>query len=889
MIIASPDVIFLTTRPLYEEDDYVYMDCTYSWPEDNTKIYQLCIVTLLFVLPFVLMTISYSHIVNVLWRNETMTESVQHSFHVEQEEQQIQKKKYDLVSRPTAQIEFHQNSNHGLHPELNNEACLIADSVVVIDRDGDAKHIKRPERKHQRLSDKLANNASAKEYNKYRGNYKSSFERDNGPEEAGEKDVEAALKGSGKHSYTSAMRQPNSSGKKRKQEHQDLQPSHGIGTKYSGSIFLANCYKNSWRHTKSSDSVDVPGRQTNSLALSHRCASLIVNQDRKWSDQMSQNGGDGDRACSNEATAKCNGADNFGTTQTSPMMPYIMSSDVPPTACLEIIPRLRLRPGGSVRPDGGCVRGHLKLSADMGGGAIHEHRPASQIGSSNQTKSGAVVELGSEQSMDKNKGAKHFLPTHKDENEKSMKKASKNDGGFVERQSGMLEFSVSRYNDEHDDIKLAHGFAASFVNPFERLSPIEVSCQKAKHINGPKNVADFAAYTPASRTKAAAIISDACRRRSFAISFDSGASNSDKIKRVIRTSQRASFGCASGAFGGARDSIGNGADKCVARANQELNEADLFVAKADSQEAPKQTFSDSCSCQDSLGSSTATKSINASVGLDCLECCECFSKPSKCRQSGIIRNKHPSHKGKEKKSAIPCQSNYNDYITKKNSPESFEFNDSDEQRNNNEAMDEISSMNLRQKRTVTKGSLVAANCSGKLSCICENNHTLYEGAREPQRKHILGHQKVKMGHPFDHVKWNIDDTSVDDDEDSHRDYVNSASGAPTTNHHEGIDYRFTGDNNKFGFNNDCNNNTADDTKPVTPYNSTNRSNTSGGGLMVTNDHHVLNQTLPSSSSTSNRRFYKLIESRKKAAKMLIVIVIMFGLCYLPIHFLNILR
>lgn len=56
------------------------MDCTHSWPEINTSIYQVCIVTLLFVFPFVLMSISYWHIVNVLWRNETMAESCQNSF-----------------------------------------------------------------------------------------------------------------------------------------------------------------------------------------------------------------------------------------------------------------------------------------------------------------------------------------------------------------------------------------------------------------------------------------------------------------------------------------------------------------------------------------------------------------------------------------------------------------------------------------------------------------------------------------------------------------------------------------------------------------------------------------------------------------------------------------
>lgn len=83
LLIASPDVIFLTTQPIHEEDNIVYSDCTYSWPESNTKIYQLCIVSLLFIGPFVLMSISYSHIVNVLWRDETMAEAMANSFHLD--------------------------------------------------------------------------------------------------------------------------------------------------------------------------------------------------------------------------------------------------------------------------------------------------------------------------------------------------------------------------------------------------------------------------------------------------------------------------------------------------------------------------------------------------------------------------------------------------------------------------------------------------------------------------------------------------------------------------------------------------------------------------------------------------------------------------------------
>lgn len=74
LLFASPNVVFLTTRQLYEENGVTYTDCTYDWPEVNTKLYQLCIAGLLFIGPFVLMTVSYSHIVNVLWRNEAIAD-----------------------------------------------------------------------------------------------------------------------------------------------------------------------------------------------------------------------------------------------------------------------------------------------------------------------------------------------------------------------------------------------------------------------------------------------------------------------------------------------------------------------------------------------------------------------------------------------------------------------------------------------------------------------------------------------------------------------------------------------------------------------------------------------------------------------------------------------
>lgn len=74
MVIALPEVIYSTTVILYEDGSSIYMNCTYSWPTSHTTIYQLFIVFITFVLPFILMTISYWHIVEVLWRNEAISD-----------------------------------------------------------------------------------------------------------------------------------------------------------------------------------------------------------------------------------------------------------------------------------------------------------------------------------------------------------------------------------------------------------------------------------------------------------------------------------------------------------------------------------------------------------------------------------------------------------------------------------------------------------------------------------------------------------------------------------------------------------------------------------------------------------------------------------------------
>lgn len=131
MLIASPDVMFLTTRPLYEENNFVYMDCTYSWPESSTKMYQLCIVTLLFVCPFVLMSISYSHLVNVLWRNETMADSIHHTSLQLEEEQQFLKRKYESMSAIHEDGDGASRINHKITDTKNKSKLAIVTATAT--------------------------------------------------------------------------------------------------------------------------------------------------------------------------------------------------------------------------------------------------------------------------------------------------------------------------------------------------------------------------------------------------------------------------------------------------------------------------------------------------------------------------------------------------------------------------------------------------------------------------------------------------------------------------------------------------------------------------------------------------------------------------------------
>ncbi|KAG9510961.1 Orexin receptor type 2, partial [Fragariocoptes setiger] len=55
------------------DNSVMYTDCNYSWSENETRAYQLCIVLMLFVTPFMLMSVSYFHIIKVLWRDDSVS------------------------------------------------------------------------------------------------------------------------------------------------------------------------------------------------------------------------------------------------------------------------------------------------------------------------------------------------------------------------------------------------------------------------------------------------------------------------------------------------------------------------------------------------------------------------------------------------------------------------------------------------------------------------------------------------------------------------------------------------------------------------------------------------------------------------------------------------
>ncbi|GIY69827.1 orexin receptor type 2, partial [Caerostris darwini] len=68
ILVVLPEAIVLDTRKHPIPLDTIYLtDCTYTWSESSTKIYQLFLVLFLYVAPFLLMAVAYYQIAKVLW------------------------------------------------------------------------------------------------------------------------------------------------------------------------------------------------------------------------------------------------------------------------------------------------------------------------------------------------------------------------------------------------------------------------------------------------------------------------------------------------------------------------------------------------------------------------------------------------------------------------------------------------------------------------------------------------------------------------------------------------------------------------------------------------------------------------------------------------------
>ncbi|KAG8199001.1 hypothetical protein JTE90_001800 [Oedothorax gibbosus] len=67
LVIVLPEAVVLDTRQNVPLDMVYLTDCTYTWPEANTRCYQLFLLVSLYVAPFLLMAVAYYQIAKVLW------------------------------------------------------------------------------------------------------------------------------------------------------------------------------------------------------------------------------------------------------------------------------------------------------------------------------------------------------------------------------------------------------------------------------------------------------------------------------------------------------------------------------------------------------------------------------------------------------------------------------------------------------------------------------------------------------------------------------------------------------------------------------------------------------------------------------------------------------
>ncbi|PRD26246.1 UNVERIFIED_CONTAM: Orexin receptor type 2 [Trichonephila clavipes] len=67
VLIGLPEAIVLDTRRSLPVDTLYLTDCTHTWSETSTRVYQLFLILVLYVAPFTLMAFTYYQITRVLW------------------------------------------------------------------------------------------------------------------------------------------------------------------------------------------------------------------------------------------------------------------------------------------------------------------------------------------------------------------------------------------------------------------------------------------------------------------------------------------------------------------------------------------------------------------------------------------------------------------------------------------------------------------------------------------------------------------------------------------------------------------------------------------------------------------------------------------------------
>ncbi|XP_064486881.1 orexin/Hypocretin receptor type 1-like isoform X1 [Ornithodoros turicata] len=73
-LMVLPELVVLDTRRGPVPGTIYLTDCTYTWSPGYTSVYQVCLVFLLYVVPFTLMSAVYYQIARVLWRLPALQE-----------------------------------------------------------------------------------------------------------------------------------------------------------------------------------------------------------------------------------------------------------------------------------------------------------------------------------------------------------------------------------------------------------------------------------------------------------------------------------------------------------------------------------------------------------------------------------------------------------------------------------------------------------------------------------------------------------------------------------------------------------------------------------------------------------------------------------------------